>query len=107
MSDCIFKGFKGQNLEYREAALETVMRAASVDGSCGGPWSHELTAVVSKCAVVANGTNPVLQVNPAWLAELAARGQLRILVEEMRTWFALQDEIARSGSQDRTASVAA
>lgn len=83
------------SLERVEAALEALVRSVSEDGSCGGRWTHEITPVVKNCGVVRCGHRPVLQVNPVWLRELAARHELEILVDEMRTWCAIQNEVAR------------
>lgn len=69
--------------------------AASADGSGSGPWAYEITDVVKHCGVVAGTRNPVLQVNPLWLRELIARRELGVLADEMRTWFAIQDEVRR------------
>jgi hypothetical protein len=88
--------------------LGAVVTSVSSDGSCGGPWAHELTPVVKYCGVSSSGSRPVLQVNPVWLRELVSRRELGVLADEMHTWYAIQGEIRRcTGSARRDTGRAA
>ena len=78
-----------------EAALGAMVGSVSADGRCGGPWTYEITTVVKHCGVVSRPRCRVLQVNPFWLRELVARRELEVLADEMRTWFAIQNEVFR------------
>ena len=89
-----------------EELLEALVGSGSSDGRCGGPWAHELTAVVKHCAVVLSEPGPVLQVNPAWLTELIERDELELLVAEMRTWHLLNSARVAPDSRDRNCPAA-
>ncbi len=89
------------SLAEAEAALGAMMGTASADGACGGPWTHEITPVVKNCGVVSSNHRPVLQVNPVWLRDLVSRDELKILGDEMRTWFAIQSEVVRCNRTQR------
>lgn len=91
----------GYSLEQAEVELGAILRSACAEGSWGRTWTHELTQVVKNCAVVVANRHPVLQVNPLWLRELAAEGDMYVLADEMRTWFSIQHELARCGHRGR------
>jgi len=94
----------GSSLDAAEAVLRAIVSSVSADGRCGGPWTHELTPVVKNCGVVSSGRYRVLQVNPVWMGELVVRRELEVLADEMRTWFAIQNEVDRSNRKDRRQS---
>ena len=89
------KSVEPYGVEDAEAALEAFVASASAEPGWGCPWAHELTPVVKNCGVVWSGRRPVLQVNPVWLGEIVARGEMNVLADEMRTWSAIQSEVAR------------
>jgi hypothetical protein len=91
------------SIEDAEAALGAMVSSEGSGGGCGGPWSHELTPVVKHCGVSREGALRVLQVNPTWLRELVARDELTVLADEMRTWFAIESEIAAFASHNPAA----
>jgi hypothetical protein len=71
-------------------------------GGCGGPWRHEMTAVVNHCSVEVDDHDPVLLVNPTWLGDLVRRDELGVLADEMRTWYAIHNAV-ESAVGDETA----
>jgi len=89
-----------------EELLGALVDSGSSDGRCGGPWAHELTAVVKHCGVVVSEPGPVLQVNPAWLFELIERHELELLVAEMRTWHLLHSATGAPASRGRNCPAA-
>jgi hypothetical protein len=89
------------NLEDAEAALGAIVDSELSGGSCGKGWRHQLTPVVKYCRVVVSDRRPVLQVNPAWMCELMEQDRLWLLVDEIRTWDAINEAVSYVAAQDR------
>jgi hypothetical protein len=89
------------SIEEAEVALGKLIDAEGASGGCGGPWRHELTPVVKYCGVSQSGCQPVLLVNPTWMRELVARDDLAVLADEMRTWFAIENEVSAISGRNR------
>jgi hypothetical protein len=97
---------RSTDVENAEAALELIVDAECAGGRYGRAWSHEVTPVVKHCGVVMSGPGPVLQVNPSWLRELMARGELLVLVDEMRTWYLIENALSAAETRTGTHSAA-